>query len=435
MAAARAIAAIVAEDELREDYIIPSVFNRDVAPAVADAVAERPRGAAAPPAAASDDRLRGRSTRSDVRRAERRRPERRAWPRRAPRPYPAHEASRVTGRHRPDRPPPRRARCASAATRSPCSRATPTRARRRSARRGRRLGPDGRARAGRRAGRPRRRRPPRRRARRPALDRDGQAARSATAARLGTRNLVAGLRARRARARACSSRRRPSATTAPHGDERVDEATPPGDDFLAARLRRLGARGERRRGARPARRRACAPASCSTARGGALAKMLPPFRLGVGGPVAGGRQYMPWIHVDDLVGLYLAAARRRRRGRGPVNAHGARAGHQPRVLARRSAARCTARRSRRSRRSRCGLLYGEMAEIVTDGPARRARARRSSSATPSRTRSSTRRCARRAARAAPSASRGGRPRAALRHAAPGAASSGESGSRAGMTAR
>jgi malate dehydrogenase (oxaloacetate-decarboxylating) len=39
MAAARGIAAIVADDELREDYIIPSVFNRDVAPAVAAAVA------------------------------------------------------------------------------------------------------------------------------------------------------------------------------------------------------------------------------------------------------------------------------------------------------------------------------------------------------------------------------------------------------------
>jgi malate dehydrogenase (oxaloacetate-decarboxylating) len=38
MAAARAIAGIVADDELREDYIIPSVFNRDVAPAVAEAV-------------------------------------------------------------------------------------------------------------------------------------------------------------------------------------------------------------------------------------------------------------------------------------------------------------------------------------------------------------------------------------------------------------
>jgi len=39
LAAARAIAAIVSEDELTEDYVIPSVFNRDVAPAVATAVA------------------------------------------------------------------------------------------------------------------------------------------------------------------------------------------------------------------------------------------------------------------------------------------------------------------------------------------------------------------------------------------------------------
>jgi malate dehydrogenase (oxaloacetate-decarboxylating) len=45
MAAARAIAAIVDERELREDYIIPSVFNRDVAPAVAAAVAEQARAA------------------------------------------------------------------------------------------------------------------------------------------------------------------------------------------------------------------------------------------------------------------------------------------------------------------------------------------------------------------------------------------------------
>ncbi len=47
MAAARAIAAIVEESELREDYIIPSVFNRDVAPAVAAAVAEEARAAGA----------------------------------------------------------------------------------------------------------------------------------------------------------------------------------------------------------------------------------------------------------------------------------------------------------------------------------------------------------------------------------------------------
>ena len=53
--------------------------------------------------------------------------------------------------------------------------------------------------------------------------------------------------------------------------------------------------------------------------GGALQKMLLPFRLGVGGPVAGGRQPMPWIHVDDVVGIYLAAIDDERWS-GPVNA-------------------------------------------------------------------------------------------------------------------
>jgi len=43
MAAARAIADIVPENELREDFIIPSVFDRDVAPAVAAAVADEAR--------------------------------------------------------------------------------------------------------------------------------------------------------------------------------------------------------------------------------------------------------------------------------------------------------------------------------------------------------------------------------------------------------
>jgi uncharacterized protein (TIGR01777 family) len=42
-------------------------------------------------------------------------------------------------------------------------------------------------------------------------------------------------------------------------------------------------------------------------KGGFLAKLLPPFRLGVGGPLAGGRQYVSWIHVDDEVGILLWA--------------------------------------------------------------------------------------------------------------------------------
>ncbi len=42
--------------------------------------------------------------------------------------------------------------------------------------------------------------------------------------------------------------------------------------------------------------------------GGALARMLLPFRLGLGGKLGHGRQWMPWIHVDDVVGLLLHAA-------------------------------------------------------------------------------------------------------------------------------
>jgi uncharacterized protein (TIGR01777 family) len=53
--------------------------------------------------------------------------------------------------------------------------------------------------------------------------------------------------------------------------------------------------------------------------GGALAKMLPLFRLGVGGRLGDGKQWMPWIHIDDIVGMARFAAANEHVS-GPVNA-------------------------------------------------------------------------------------------------------------------
>ena len=122
---------------------------------------------------------------------------------------------------------------------------------------------------------------------------------------LGTRNLVTGLREADPRPGVLVSS---SAVGfyGPRGDEPVTEDAAPGDDFLgqlcvtwereASAAEELGLRVVRVR-----------TGIVLDKNGGALAKMLPFFRLGVGGPVAGGRQYMAWIHVDDLVGIYLAA--------------------------------------------------------------------------------------------------------------------------------
>jgi uncharacterized protein (TIGR01777 family) len=99
--------------------------------------------------------------------------------------------------------------------------------------------------------------------------------------------------------------------------------------------------------------------------GGALARMLPFFRLGVGGPVAGGRQYVPWVHIDDVIGA-IRFALVEPNVRGPVNVTApapvtnaefskvlARALHRPAVM------RVPALALR--------ALYGEMSHIITTG--------------------------------------------------------------------
>jgi uncharacterized protein (TIGR01777 family) len=53
--------------------------------------------------------------------------------------------------------------------------------------------------------------------------------------------------------------------------------------------------------------------------GGALAQMVTPFKLFAGGPIGSGKQWLPWIHVDDEVAIFLWALDDAR-ARGPVNA-------------------------------------------------------------------------------------------------------------------
>ena len=54
--------------------------------------------------------------------------------------------------------------------------------------------------------------------------------------------------------------------------------------------------------------------------GGALAKMLPPFRLGIGGRIGSGRQWMSWIHIEDAASLVLFAMQNASSVCGPINA-------------------------------------------------------------------------------------------------------------------
>jgi hypothetical protein len=104
----------------------------------------------------------------------------------------------------------------------------------------------------------------------------------------------------------------------PHGDEELTEDSPPGGDFMAQVCV-----------AWEAAARAAEPAGVRVAvirtgvvldkAGGALKQLLTPFKLGVGGPVGSGKQYMSWIHHADEVGILLLALDRPE-ARGPLNA-------------------------------------------------------------------------------------------------------------------
>ena len=122
---------------------------------------------------------------------------------------------------------------------------------------------------------------------------------------LGTRNLVAGIGAlsEDSRPRTLVSQSA-SGHYGARADERLDESAQPGDDFLAevTTAWETEARAAEGLGLRVVLTRTGVILSET---GGALEKMLPPFKLGVGGPVAGGRQYVPWIHLDDVVGALL----------------------------------------------------------------------------------------------------------------------------------
>jgi uncharacterized protein len=120
----------------------------------------------------------------------------------------------------------------------------------------------------------------------------------------GTRNMVHSIFETKPRPRAfiCASA---SGYYGPRGSEPVDEHEPPGTDWLAE----VTARWERQAETAKVGIRLVIVRTgiVLDADGGALAKMLPPFKAGIGGPIGSGKQYMPWIHLDDLVGIYLAA--------------------------------------------------------------------------------------------------------------------------------
>jgi uncharacterized protein len=175
---------------------------------------------------------------------------------------------------------------------------------------------------------------------------------------LGTRNLIAGMQGSGVSVLVSQSA---VGYYGPRGDEVVDESAPPGDDFQASVVVDWEAEATKA----SMRVVLCRTGVVLSPSGGALEKMLTPFKLGVGGPVAGGKQYLPWVHIDDVVGAMLFALDNETVD-GPVNVTApapvtnhdfskalGRALHRPAVLPVPGLA--------------LRALYGEMATIVTTG--------------------------------------------------------------------
>ncbi len=125
---------------------------------------------------------------------------------------------------------------------------------------------------------------------------------------IGTRHLIVGMAAAPTRPRVLVSASGVG-YYGNRGDLILDEGSAPGEDTMAGVCKEWEA--EARVAAAAGMRVVCIRTGIALGRtGGGLAQMLLPFRLGLGGRLGSGRQWMSWIHLDDLVALYLAAADR-----------------------------------------------------------------------------------------------------------------------------
>jgi uncharacterized protein (TIGR01777 family) len=121
----------------------------------------------------------------------------------------------------------------------------------------------------------------------------------------GTRNLVQALAKlpRKPQVLICASA---TGYYGSRGDEVLAESSAPGSDFLAevCVAWEKEAQAAEALGMRVVRVRT---GIVLDARGGALPRMLPPFKMGVGGKLGSGKHWMSWIHLDDLAGLFQFA--------------------------------------------------------------------------------------------------------------------------------